>query len=176
MENKSPSINLLRKEEGKFDSFITWSLTVGRIVVILTEAIAFSAFLYRFSLDRQLIDLNDKIKVKQKTLDSLKNDEQTYRNLQQRLATISKIKDQAPEATKTLSEVLTLTPSDLFVTSFNLSPTSMSIKANTPSTDSLAKFIANLKSYKRVASVSIDKIEDKTSSSTIIVLVTAILK
>ena len=77
MASIKPSINLFKdKNKNFFDLFIKWALSIGRVVVIATEAIALSAFLYRFSLDQQLIDLNDKIVQKQALVKLLKNTRQ----------------------------------------------------------------------------------------------------
>ena len=52
MENSPASINLVKKnEKSSVDKFINWTLSIGRLIVIITEIIAISAFLYRFSLD-----------------------------------------------------------------------------------------------------------------------------
>ena len=57
------SINLVKSRKPHFlDRFITWALNAGRLLVIITETVALSAFLFRFGLDREIVDLNDKIK------------------------------------------------------------------------------------------------------------------
>ena len=43
--------------------FLNWALTIGRLLIILVETLALGTFLYRFSLDMQIVDLKDKIKV-----------------------------------------------------------------------------------------------------------------
>lgn len=176
MELKSPSINLLKKEEGRIDRFIDWSLTIGRIVVILTEAIAFSAFIYRFSLDRQLIDLNQQIKQKQQVLLTFKTSEGTYRNLQTRLSDIAQLNNQASQLSKVLYDIVALAPSDFIITSFALSQTGITLQASTPSTDSLSQFINGLKTYSKINAVSVDKIENKTTSSLLFVSISASFK
>lgn len=77
------SINLLRdKEKPLLDRFVAWALSVGRSIVILTEIVALAAFIYRFSIDRKLSDLNDDIKQKQLIVGQLTSLEDEYRNLQ----------------------------------------------------------------------------------------------
>ncbi|MDE2025485.1 MAG: hypothetical protein KGJ07_03255, partial [Patescibacteria group bacterium] len=77
------TINLVRGRRPRvLDQFVGWALTIGRVVVILTELIALGAFLYRFGLDRQLVDLHDKIAQEQSIVDLLKQNENSYRNLQ----------------------------------------------------------------------------------------------
>ena len=86
MQKKPISINLLKQQTSLVDRFIDWALTIGRLLVILTEIVALSAFIYRFSLDRQLIDLHSKITQEQAIANYLNNNEKKYRNLQDRLA------------------------------------------------------------------------------------------
>src|SRR3989344_9329514 len=86
------SINLYKGKSRNFiDRFILWTLSAGRLIIILTEILALSAFLYRFSLDRNLIDLNDKIKNEEIILNYLKKNEENFRSIQDRLSTIDKL-------------------------------------------------------------------------------------
>ncbi|HVZ58575.1 MAG TPA: hypothetical protein VG935_02380, partial [Patescibacteria group bacterium] len=80
------NVNLLKKKgTPNLDIFIHWAITGGRFIVILTETIALAAFLYRFSLDRQIVDLHDQINAKETIVAALKDQEVSYRELQQRI-------------------------------------------------------------------------------------------
>jgi len=99
------TINLAKKKgTPSLDVFLSWAITGGRFIVILTETIALAAFLYRFSLDRQIVDLHDQISQKQKIVAAFATDEVLYRNLQDRL-----------NQTETLTQGISNTP-DLFST------------------------------------------------------------
>ncbi len=177
VQNKVLSVNLL-KTEGKsfFDKFIQWALTVGRILVILTEVIALSAFLYRFSLDRKLVDLHDQIKLKDSYIKILKPNEDKYRNLQERLALALKLNNTSVDTINLLSDIVKFAPTDLVFNSLKVSQDSVRIDANIQSIDSLTTFINKLKSYKPVRLVSLDRIENKTSTATIVISITVVLK
>lgn len=177
VKNKLPSVNLLKKE-GKsfFDKFIQWALTVGRILVMLTEIVALSAFLYRFSLDRKLIDLHDQIKLKDAYVKVLKSNEDKYRNLQERLAIATKLSKTSVDTTNLITDLIAFTPSDIIFNSLKISEDSVSIDANVQSVTSLTDFINKLKEYKAIRTVSLDRIENKTSTATIVVDITAVLK
>jgi len=87
MSSKPALINLVKgKHKSFFDRFLAWALSAGRVIIIVTEIIALSAFLYRFSLDREIIDLRDNTKQEQKILELFKEQEKTFRNLQERLS------------------------------------------------------------------------------------------
>lgn len=177
IQPSSPSVNLIKKKKKDFfDRFITWALTIGRFIVILTEVIALSTFLYRFSLDRKLVDLHDSIKQKQAIVNLLKNNENKYRNLQNRLAVSSKFLDSASETTKIFTDLSDFAPSDFIFNNIKISEKSIQMDASTQSINSLTVFIKKLQEYPKFASVSLDRIENKTSSATIVVSITTHLQ
>lgn len=177
MGNVSPSINLLKKEEQSFlDRFIHWSLTIGRYIVILTETIALSAFLYRFTLDRQLIDLHDTIKQKQAVINLLKTNEETYRSVQDRIAIAGALSTTGNQTITLIQEILNFVPPEMIVNTITFTGERMRIEARVQSVGALSGFIKKLREYEPIASVSLDQLENKTSSATIVVNITAILK
>lgn len=177
MVNKLPSINLLKtKEESFLNKFIRWALTIGRLVVIITEGVALAAFIYRFSLDKQLVDLNDKIKSEQSIVKSFKNNEDKYRNLQERLALASKLSITGESSVKIFDDVFSFAPKDFIFSNFIMSEDRIKIDANVGSIPSLAAFISNIKNYPNITSVNLDKIENKVANATISVTIIANLK
>lgn len=177
MKNKLYSVNLIKnKKKSFFDKFIDWALTVGRVVVIITEIIALAAFLYRFSLDRQLIDLHDKISQQQVIVKSLKTSEEKYRNLQGRLRVAASFIDSGSTTINIFNDIISFAPSDLTFKSLAMSKDIVKIDANLKSIYSLSEFIKSLKNYPNTNWVSLDRIENKTSSSIIGVSLTVVLK
>lgn len=177
MGNVSPSINLLKKEEqGFLDRFIHWSLTIGRYVIILTETIALVAFLYRFTLDRQLIDLHDSIKQKQAVVNLLKNNEETYRNLQDRIAIAASLSSAGGQTVKMVNDILGFTPPEMIINTINFTGERIRIEARVQSVGALSSFIEKLRDYEPIQAISLDELENKTSSATIVVSITATLK
>jgi hypothetical protein len=171
------SIDLLQKQKGKnIDRVINWSLTIGRVLVIVTEFVALAAFLYRFSLDQQLIDLHTKIKQEQAIVAYFKKNEDTYRNLQNRLSLASSLISTETKREKIFEDVLGFAPQGLTFNTVSLYPDRVQIQADINSVNSLSVFVNALRSYPPVANVSIDKIENKTSASVITVTITASLK
>lgn len=169
MVNKASTINLYKGKEKSFvEKFITWALTLGRVVVILTEAVALAAFLYRFSLDRQLIDLHDKIKQKETIVKLLKKDEDKYRNVQDRIQLAATLAEKGTALPNTFTAITKFTPTDLTIQSVTVSTRGIRIETNLRSISSLTQFVNSLKTYPNVSTVSIDKIENKASTATII--------
>lgn len=171
------TINLAKNRGDSFwDTFISWALTVGRVVVILTEGIALAAFLYRFSLDRQLVDLHDHIQQQTAVVNLLKNNEATFRNLQNRLSVAKNVMTSANSFTKSFVDILKLIPSDMQVATFQMTPDAVRMEGTLQSITSLRTLVDNLKAYPQVSSVSLDKIETNTSTATVGVTLTILLK
>lgn len=176
-KNHHPSINLLgNRQESIFEKFIDWALTIGRLVVILTEVIALSAFFYRFTLDRQLIDLHSKIKQETAIVSYLKDREETYRNLQDRLSVVSTFSSSEEKKIKTFNDVIGLATGGMTFNQLVLTKTHIQIAATFQYISSLTSFVNSLKKYPDVESVSIDKIENKLSNALISVSITVNLK
>lgn len=173
---QTPSINLVRKPENFLDRFINWALNVGRLVVIITELIALTAFLYRFSLDRQLIDLTSKIRSEQAVVNLLKENEQVYRNLQNRLFLASNFGKQGQDKVKLAEDLIGFAPQGLVFNSINIQEERVRISANINSVSILSNFVKSLKTYEKIERVSIDKIENRPASAVITVSITSTLK
>lgn len=173
MGKKLPSVNLVKTGQNLFlERFINWALTIGRAVVILTELVALMAFLYRFSLDRELIDLHAKIKQEQAIVAYLKDSEETYRNLQDRLLLISNSSKEANQKLKTFNDIIALTPSGISFSEFSLNQNRIKISADAESVMALSALVEKLKKYPNIETVSLDKIENRPSNGIIKVAIT----
>lgn len=171
------SINLAKNQGESFtDRFIAWALTIGRLVVILVESVALGAFLFRFTLDRQLVDLHDKIKSEQAIVSLLASNEKTYRNLQDKLSLIKAIQTATGTQIKTFDDITSYIPADMTITSTSLSPSGISLDGSTQSILSLSSLISKLKKYPSADSVSLDKIENRVATGSIIFTVTVTFK
>src|SRR6266480_2874522 len=91
MAEKEQTINLLPQSGDSFiTQFFNWALTIGRLLIILTEMVALGTFIYRFGLDMQIVDLHDKIKAESFIVANFKDAETTFRDVQDRLATVKR--------------------------------------------------------------------------------------
>ncbi len=177
MPIKLPSINLNRLNQKNFvDKFIDWAMTFGRVAVILTEIIALSAFLYRFTLDRQLVDLHDKIVQKETYVKLLKSNEDKYRNLQDRLSAIAHLDSDAKRKIALLSTIYSLAQGSFSITDIRMADQSLHVNARAASINDVSQFINQVKKQPDIDSVSVDKIENKTTSAIIIVGITVSIK
>lgn len=171
------TINLAKNRGDTFwDRFISWALTAGRVVVILTEGIALLAFLYRFTLDKQLVDLHDHIAQQTAVVNLLKNNEATFRNLQNRLDIAKSVMNTTDQFTKVFTDILGVIPDDMDVTTFQMTSDTVRIEGTVLSITSLRTLVDKLKAYPLVTSVSLDKIQTNTSTATVGVTLTVLLK
>lgn len=176
MQKGNSSINLVKNKTSILDQFIKWALTIGRGLVIGVEIVALSTFLYRFILDRQIIDTREKIQQQQAIVEYLKTREAEYRNVQERILLTKDISTQAPEKTKILGDITSFTPPDMTINSVSISEDSLRITVDVLSVSSLTQFVNSLKTYKIIETISVDRIENKSSLSAISVNITCFLK
>ena len=172
----SASINLIKSKVNIFDEILKWALTVGRLLVILTELTAFSAFIYRFTLDRTLIDLHEKINQEQAIVASLKDREAIYRNLQGRITDAATITKSGSRNVKILNDVAQLTPPEITFNSFAIENNQIDIDSDVRSISSLTNFLALLRDYSESSSVSVNRINNQSLTNAINVLITVKLK
>jgi hypothetical protein len=176
-KRKHHSINLLKNKDADFfGKFIKWTLTVGRLIVIVTEIIALSAFVYRFTLDKQLIDLRSEIKQKQTIVEGQRENEKKYRDLHDRILLASGFANLSQERHKILKDILGLTPQGITLNNLSLDNDKINIDTNVRATSSLGIFVNLLKNYPSIDSISIDNIENRPQENFIVVSMTATLK
>lgn len=158
----SLSINLLPKKEPDFsEKFFDWSLTFGRYIIIVTEIIVLLAFFSRFKLDRELIDLNDAVREKQKILETLKPVENTVNRLQKRLSEIKKIDESQSIAILALPYIASYTPGKITYKDVGVAGSKLTIVGLTQETADISVFVAQLVASNlfKQESVVLEKVE-----------------
>lgn len=176
MQGSTKSIDLLKNRTNLLDEFIKWALSFGRLLIIVVEVVAFTAFIWRFTLDRQLIDLNDKIKQEQAIIEATKSREDTYRNLQQRLASLKLINTNGNKSFKIMNDIVAFTPAEITFNSITIENGQLKIDSNVQNIASLTSFINSLREYKQIDSVNINSIQNRSQSSSVNVIISAKLK
>lgn len=173
----SITINLVKNRgETLFDRFIGFSLTIGRMLIIGTELVALGAFLYRFTLDRTLSDFHDRIVQQQAVVKLLHDNEVLFRNIQDRLHVSSLLIQQSDTLPTYLIDIANFAPADMNIHTIAVATDAIRIQATIQSVDSLTQFVDKLKAYPPIASVSLDRIDNQTTTATITVSITALLK
>jgi hypothetical protein len=177
MAEKIKPINLLpQKGEGFTNQFVSWALTIGRLLIILTETLALGTFLYRFSIDMRIIDLRDSIKTQSIIVSQFEDTEKTVRNLQSRLALAKNHDDSDRSTASTFSDIIEMGRNKITFKNIAVSKEAIKIEAQAPSSNNLKVFINSLKTYPGISSVSISSVENRTSNAVIIMNINATFK
>ena len=177
MAEKVQTINLLPNNgDDLLTQLLNWALTIGRLLIILTEMVALGTFIYRFTLDMQIVDLHDKIKAESFIVANFQDAEKSFRDIQDRLATIKKYNAIGGTTIGIFSDITQkgkgkITFKDLTVTT---QYTKMQVASSSGPT--LTQFVNSLKSDSNIVDVTIDKVENNTSGAQILVNLTATLK
>lgn len=176
MEGTVPSINLLpKKNESFLTHFINWTISIGRLLIIIVEFIALATFLSRFSLDMQIVDLHDKIKRDAMMLAQMKPAEDNFQNLHTRLSLIDKYKTLSSRTPTIFTDIANAGRGNITFKNLTVGPESAKIEAQALSSSAISQFVTTLKNHPLVTAVSVDKVENETSKAMITVSITATL-
>lgn len=173
---KSNRIDLAKDKSTLMDDLLKWALSFGRLLIIIVEVVAFSAFMYRFVLDRQISDLNDKIKNEQAIVEASKRQEDTYRSLQERISTVKKISTTGNTAPKIIKDVVAITPSEITYNSYRIDEGKLEMELSVGSFSSLTTFLETLREHPQIASVTITGIDNSLGGNSVKVTLVAVLK
>ena len=161
MPTRQVSINLLGSqdlEHTPWGRIVSWATTYGRYIMITTEIVVLLAFISRFSLDRKLTDLTEEVTQKQAILEANIDLEKDIKTLQTTLTTIKKLSADQKNPIDIVTSMETLLPSDVYLTSFELSPTKLTLAAVAATTQGFSQFLANAQSTKLLKNVTLGDI------------------
>ncbi|NCN24447.1 MAG: hypothetical protein GW945_03125, partial [Candidatus Pacebacteria bacterium] len=100
---KPININLVPRDpfyETAIGKTLRWALSAGRYIIIFTELIVIISFAARFTLDRQLTDLNSDIERKKSVILSYGTLESDIRTIQSKITDYTEL-----EQTKNMADV-----------------------------------------------------------------------
>jgi Tfp pilus assembly protein PilN len=157
----SINVNLLPKDpffDTPLGKTLKWALSVGRYIVIFTELVVIISFATRFSLDRQVTNLNDAINQKEAIIRSYGDLEADVRNTQSIIEQYQQIQQQSNIA-DVFPALSRITPQDVRLDELIIRPTSVLLGGTTLSQASLNLLITNIQLSPDFRNVVIDKIE-----------------
>ncbi len=157
------AINLLPRdsfESSQAGIVLAWLLSFGKWAVIVTQLIVMGAFLWRFSLDRELTDLKKSIAKNVAIIKSYEQIERDFVLTQKRLATAKTVIGQQKAITEELSVLASSTPVDVWYEKLTLSPTSTTLSAYSRSLPGFSQFLSSVQSNPRYTGVSVARIQD----------------
>ena len=150
-------------EKTSFGKILRWVLTVGRWIVITTELVVILAFLSRFKLDKDLTELNEKIKEQQAIINASSGFEKEFSFLQKRLSNIEDLRKTQTEGAQVLNQLAELTPVDVRLESISVADKKISLTATALSEGGLATLLQNLKTSPGFTKVIVSKISLETA-------------
>lgn len=156
---KKESIQLL--PEKKFEELpltkklTTWIINVGRVVIIVTELIAFSVFVGRIKLDRELTDLTDALENQLIILKNAEDFKRDFKDLQERLKIIKEPRESQIPTGKTISLLSPLLPKEVEITGLTLGKDKSSLIVKTSSATAFAQTVYNLKSSPKIEEIAL---------------------
>lgn len=112
-----------------WEKFYLWALTIGRFVVVGTEAIVLLVFIARFKLDRDLNDITDSLESKYIILQTLSTTEEKARSAQMLLGDLREISDLQPKKGDIYGEVLGLATEGTTIQTLNITNNRLTVNA-----------------------------------------------
>lgn len=167
-KKKNQEINLLPKEAwetGVLGKLLHWALSVGRYVVVFTELIVISAFLFRFGLDRKLNDLNEEMTQKKSVISSFGNLEEEFRLVQKKLKATKTIKDEGLNVEEILEAISQMTPLDTSYSSISIRKDGVNLEGQTLSDVGLATLIATSQNDEIFSNVILENVASAKEKS-----------
>lgn len=161
------SINLIPKDpffHTPLGRALQWALSAGRYIVIFTELIVIISFAARFTLDRQITDLNSTILDQQSLIEGYGQLESDFRVAQAKIENVKEIEQDVNivDVFERLSEV---TPQDVTLSQLSIRPDSILVTGKTLSQSSFNLLVNNLQLSPRFNNVSVSKVESESSGS-----------
>lgn len=155
------SINLAPKDPF-FQTFLgktlRWALSVGRYIVIFTELIVIVSFAARFSLDRQVTDLNELIHQREQVINSFGDLEARVRLVQHKISQYQQIEQQM-NLSDIFPTLTAITPTGVELNELSIRATGITLSGVARSQESLNLLISNIQLSTSFANVSVDRIE-----------------
>lgn len=160
------SINLLPRdafESSTLGVILEWALVFGKWAVIFTQLIVMGAFIYRFTLDRTLSDLNKLIAKNVAVIKSYDQVERDFIIAQKQVAEAKQAMDTQATVLKTLSEIQKMTPNEVWYDRITISPGSIVVAAYAANLPGFGQFLTNIEINPLFEGVRVSRIESSSS-------------
>lgn len=163
----SVAINLVPQDpffETVLGRALKWALSVGRYIVIFTEMVVIISFATRFTLDRQVTDLNSAISQKERAIKSYGDLEKEFTFIQDQIEDYKQLKQDynLVEIFPLLNETI---PNGVAFDSLTIQSDSINFSGTAFSQDALNILINNMQLDKNFSDVRISSIESRDEKS-----------
>jgi Tfp pilus assembly protein PilN len=137
---------------------LKWSLSIGRYIVVFTELVVILSFVTRFSLDRQVTDLNNSISQKKAIILSYGNLEEEVRLIQKKTQSYEEVRQQS-NITEVFPELSKVVPPSVLLDDLTIRPDQVLISGTTLNESNLNVLINNMTLSQNFYDVAVDRIE-----------------
>ncbi|OGJ21864.1 MAG: hypothetical protein A3A82_02835 [Candidatus Pacebacteria bacterium RIFCSPLOWO2_01_FULL_47_12] len=137
---------------------LRWALSAGRYIVIFTELIVIVSFAARFTMDRQLTDLNREIQQKKSVVLSYGELEKRVRDTQSKLANYQSL-EQNTNLAEVFEKLSTVTPTAVTLNRLGITSSTVTIDGVAPSQSVFNMLIINLQLSPNFSAVTVSKVE-----------------
>ncbi|NCN83216.1 MAG: PilN domain-containing protein [Candidatus Pacebacteria bacterium] len=155
------NINLLPRDPffaTPLGQILRWALSAGRYIVIFTELIVIISFAARFTLDRQLTDLNGEIQQKKSIVLTYGDLENRVRETQSKIANYQNLEQDANLA-EVFEKLSTVTPNAIVLDRLGITSSNITVDGVAPSQSVFNIFITNLQLSPDFSGVTVSKVE-----------------
>lgn len=155
------NINLLPKDpffSTIFGKILRWALSAGRYIVIFTELVVIMSFIARFTLDRQVTDLNSSIEKKKQIILSYGSLEDEFKTIQEKI-TQYKQTEQDTNIVDTFEHLSAVIPDGITLKELAIRPTSVTISGNTFSQNSFNLLVNNLQLSTNFLNINVGEVQ-----------------
>ena len=166
-KNKYIDVNLLPKDafaQSGVGKMLNWALSTGRYIVVFTEMVVILTFLSRFTLDRQLTDLNESILKKQTVMNSYANIETIVRQVQAKAEFIEENEGDI-KTVELLNFLSNIAPSDIVFDQLSVQFNQFTLNGTAYSLTSLSEFVDDIRADDTFTDVISERIETTQRSS-----------
>jgi Tfp pilus assembly protein PilN len=159
---KQSSVNLIGEEEMEHTPggrIVMWAVTYGRYIMIGTEIIVLLAFISRFSLDRNLTDLNDEVSQKQAIIDANRDFEANFLTIQDKLTNVQALLTSPSVTSNALNTIQAMLPIDAHLEELNIETGRVVGKVVANTTAGFSQMVANLQAASIFSQVEIGDVK-----------------
>ena len=143
---------------------LKWALSAGRYIVIFTELVVIVSFATRFTLDRQVTDLNESISGKENIINSYGALEKNVRIAQAKIASYTQVK-QDNTIVETFADISAITPEGIILDKLVINKDTVIASGNALSQSAFNLLINNLQISPNFQNVSVDTVESNDDDS-----------
>lgn len=143
---------------------LKWALSAGRYIVIFTELVVIISFATRFTLDRQVTDLNQAISNKEAIINSYGPLENNFRVAQSKISSYQQI-NQSGNIVETFADVKEIIPEGIELDDLVINNDTVIASGTTQSQTAFNLLINNLQLSTKFHEVAVDRVESNEDNT-----------